>query len=725
MQVLAHTGPSWHSSALATHPHQPLLALAVRTTVLLYTPSGSLEAELRSTGRGCVTSVHFCSAPALTHLLVVGTTNGFVRVFDWESRRVFRTVCEPPSGEVNAVFAARFVPQFPNVLVVVWQGGNVKWFRIEKGGRKIGEFRLPFTHVLGVEVVGGKWDVMLVSGDDDYGGTVVKLDMTKIGRMAIVTRGECIYGMSATAIRSGANERILLAAKGSCAGPPLLFESPDAEKWSLVASQTTQQTDDRKKFNCAVAWCGSDRVITSDPGGLLVTWRLEESLNFTRTDSLQTAHMRQVFAIKRVHGLDCLAFASISMDRTMSVWKMAVFDGVEKWHLNYSSPRVTGPVRSIAFTSRDFHIPEGGGVSSGIAKFISFCHGGAVTVLELSEDEGNCVLVGEIKPFGNLGESDSASMIHSVCTSNHVTDEGASLSAPMFTFVSVDGQVGAIRVNEKREIESFLSKKRKRRPDDHKGAKCMELTSVASDTVVSVAENGDVVEWRLCCGENNKSKVGQRIAITSQNSYSLRAFGEIGSAGRVVLPIRIEHCNEYAFLICCGDGSVAIYSRTGHPLLPPFMTSLQNITCAAFSGRCGLVAVADTTGSLVTFNVRSPSLFQECEATKRAENVQRHDDFREPLTFLSWSPEPDETLLPSPGVGLYLAGITSKGESVVFMSDEQVRIVLRTRLRGHSRNVCLVRWESSNFLLTAGVDGTVRRWNISKQPWPSAGNQGL
>lgn len=658
-------------------------------------------------------------------------------MFDWQTRRIFRKVCEPADGRGEAVFDVRFVEGFGNVLVIVRLGGHVEWFRYEGGvAIGVGEVRLKLKRVLCVEVVLGGTGIMLVGGmTEEKKAVILALDLRKMAAVGVVWSGEdFICNIAVRHEPVGNLGWFLMAINQSARGGLHLLKSIDGLQWSCITSggshleatavERHKSAQDGSHYRCSAVWCGQDRLITSEVDGTFISWRLEESQRLLKTSCDQSTHVRQVFAMRGLAGTDGRAFVSIAMDRTLATWQFELVEGEWRLCLKFRSLRTSGPVRSIALSQSHPQVGEGKGISKKELSFLTYCSRDTITCFSLDAGGRRCEMKGELALFGpndDKRKRDKVSYLGSVILSTEPFIPASEHLRGTAVFGGVDGRLGLIKIAEGR-LEHVISKKRKR----HLGngdLSLVEILLTGRNCAVSIASNGEIVKWALPVCENVQGG-GQAKSITPKNSYSVHELGENDLDIRAIRLVPFQNEDGFAVLLGDSNGSVSMYSPCGEILLSEVNTSLSRIDCMAYQKWRGLVAVADSRGSIATFNIPSLDVNGNPVPTElmHVECLQKQDYSGEVLSYLAWAPIcKDEDANRSCGCskeGIYLAAITTKGESVVFVLDEESRLILRTRLKGHSGKVLSLVWENDHSLFTGGEDGSVRQWDVPRQPWP-------
>lgn len=728
MQVIAHNGPNWHPQALATHPLIPLIAVGVRTTVLLYQPDGTLTAELRVTGRGHVTALSFCTCNALTHLLAVGTSDGFVRVFDWETRRIFRKICEPVGGKGATVFDVRFLARFGNVLMVLRLGGSVEWFRYEGGvAISVGKVKLDVRRVLCAEHILTETEILLVGGvTKGKRGIVLAVDLRKMVVMNEVWSGkDYLFEITVRKEQGERGRQFLMALNQGIRGNVGIMQSIDGVRWTCIASseantaEVEESTKDESQYHCSVVWCGQDTLVSSEGDGGIVVWQVEDSRKLVEKVREQSAHVRQVFAMRELMGGDAQSFASISMDRTIAVWVLTSLEGKWKVHLKFRSLRTSGPVRSLALSQSQPRMNEKG-CPVQKESILTYCSRDVITCVLLNASGDRCEMKGELTLFGsNDGKEKKERVSHlgSFPLNAEALSTDPKRSFDVATLGGVDGRLGLIKITDGR-LEYIISKKRKRQSKSS-DISLKQILLTRCNRAVSIANNGETVEWAFP-GYEQLFEEEQSKSITSRTSYNVDRMAAKDSDIGATCLVPLE--SEDGFSILCGDGNglVSVQSVRDNGPMSMVDTSLSRINCITYHKRHDLVAAADSCGSIATLRMLFSCADHSAVLTEPIIHGQHCPG--ETLGYLAWAPicgdESKDESCECSKEGAYLAAITTKGESIIFILDKDSRLAVRTRLKGHFGKVYSLVWESGHSLLTGGEDGSVRQWNVLRQPWP-------
>lgn len=126
MEILKHAGPNWTRGCAALNYKHDLLAVCVRSSVVLVrAEDGKYMGEIRLPGRTAVRSsaLAFAQARPLEHLLAVGHEDGIVRVYDVHARLVVRNLQIPANDSTGSVAAVCFGAATPNLLFVLRDHG--------------------------------------------------------------------------------------------------------------------------------------------------------------------------------------------------------------------------------------------------------------------------------------------------------------------------------------------------------------------------------------------------------------------------------------------------------------------------------------------------------------------------------------------------------------------------------------------------------------------------
>lgn len=748
MQVLAHTGPNWNPGALDVSQQHRLIAIGSRNTVLLYNYEGQFAAELRAVGRGRVTALRFCRSPTLTHLLIVGTSNGFVRIFDVLARRIFRKVCEPAIASCHgSVFALRFVQRFPNVVLVASSPNKLACWRYENAGelRNLVDERLEFRDMLSVNNVPGYPSLIMVAGvcpHDANVGIVSVVDLASNGTTQVIHRGELIYEVTMTVITPYAMDR--QAKKNKCVAAalssplqryPLIYRTTDGLHWNMCRSRQRQpdpevdSTSGERNatrnggrlavYRCSATWQQQNVLLSSDQRGTILLWKVLNDGRVVRSASRQSAHMRQVFAMVPLCSGN--SFVSISMDRTLAAW---VVTGLEtpfpKIVLKWRSLRTSGPVKTLAVSRLVGNIPKDSNASVKDPEdehtVLSFCcDDNVVTCLDLCSKTSSYSMIGEALPLGSMtGKRKRESINHlapCVLTPNGVLTEKGQESN-LAVFADTQGRLGILKLLDG-QLEFLCSKRRK-------GNSTLRITALNCNarSIISVAKNGELNRWVL----PNSSELRKEYKSSSLQSQTRLLISNRGEQLRSITAssaVQAQGGGKY-FLIGYAGGLVALFSILGKLLLQPICTGMSEVTSISYLEASRVVAIADTEGSVGIFTL-DVALFDRdgpsCENSLDP-TVDIYKVRSERIASIQWSPDTCAFSGNGKAFQHYLSIVSGRCGVSVWAHSVDVGLQLCAELKGHSGTVSSAAWTSERILLTTGADGTIREWNVEKQPKP-------
>ncbi|PXF40779.1 hypothetical protein BWQ96_09489 [Gracilariopsis chorda] len=332
MQILAHNGPNWTRDSLTISA--TTVAIAVRDTVVLYTHDANFFAQLRATGSSArVSSICFCSAPCLTSLLAVATSDGHVRVFDVEARRIFRVIVDgTKQSRKECNTAVRFLPCSPHRLLVVAHQLSV--FELVHSVSLLFHRHLPFVHVHLVEVIPQRSDFVLIAGkDSSHSHSLRVINLYNESDVRVVLTGFPVHDV-AIYHQPMQNNRYVMAVVSAKLSYPMFFTSSDGINWEKKPSMKPFIPDDirtlesydkqakplrSKMLRTAACWDANRTLFTTDPRGTIFAWRIDHDLKMHFLAHRHYAHARQTFTLKSVldHGV-----YSTSMDRTLAQWRL-------------------------------------------------------------------------------------------------------------------------------------------------------------------------------------------------------------------------------------------------------------------------------------------------------------------------------------------------------------------------------------------------------------------
>lgn len=753
MQVVAHSGPNWNPGALAVQPSTGDIAVGVRSTVLLYDFAGRFTGEIRAVGRGRVTALAFCRAPALTHLLAVGTSDGFVRVFDAQTRILFRKVREPTQGKrrEGSVFAIRFVQRFPNVLVVASEPNRICCWRYEDANKVkcVVQKELELQSLSCVECVPGFSRLVLVGGaskDDPSAGTVVVVDISGRESPHVLHKGCVVYDLVVRREegRDGVCE-ILLLMVSAAIRRPFMYTSINGKIWTAItsgnmddAASDTAHSDvldrngsagiknTRSEYRCSGTWCGPSELLTSDSRGTIVHWHMGDSRCLTERGERQSAHTRQVFSMKPLGEKN--EFVSISMDRTIAAWVLLDRGSVEpKIMLKWRTLRTTGQVKALSLSRARCDGRQSTSVRRRkAAETSAICFTTSDNTLTCigSEKSNAYFMIGELTPFGASSSKRKRESI-SLLSPCAIDQDAVSLEGLQTTnlalFASSNKRFGIVKLVDG-QLEFVCTRKQKGQNSSQAPSMvpCIAFSSSGDVAALSVANDGSIQKWLLPNSKESWKESKLTSTFCLGGSFTV-GFGEKTPLASAACIIPGLNQDEPFLLMGYDDGSVALYAPCGKCIVGPVATGLSRLTCIAYQTDSKVLAIADRGGSIAT-SVLDTSLYG-LEAVKREDvvlEIKRHDDLEEGIRYLTWSSSVPQS--GSRAEGSYLVAITDKGNVLVWVCQDGCVVALRAELKGHSGKVNFAVWENDRCLLTAGEDGTIRKWDLTRQPQPRVAN---
>lgn len=773
MQVLAHSGGNWTPGALAVQTGTGIIALAVRGTVLLLADDGAFSGEIRGLGRGRVTSLCFCSAPALTHLLAVGTSEGLVRVYDVETRRICRRVRDAQKSktpDAAAVSALAFIPQCPNLLVIASAARFVQVCRLESDAKVQFMPKVSLTmHIAGlvcVQCIPNHPTKLLVGGQmpNSEGaaschGVLLTIDLQTRAVVSTIEYADGVVhsmsmrrGVSTGAIADTAPE---VAVVSGSTGVPTLFQFRGTEWHSQSSTQHAplnvkkrkishnaaqgrdgnQVSAGRTPYTASLTWISEHLVMCSDATGAISLWHsavFESGLVkvFERPD----AHKRQVFAI--VPRAQDKGFISFSMDRRTRVWSMAPpkrdGDLPNRLCLNWESIGTGGAVQSICLRgdSENWEAKEAS-ISLGLAPTVSStlgvgCGDGTLSVWLLSHKFPSLLkrMFVESVIHGGGGTVTGVATLRAVAL-----DVSQSLPGNGIVFGTSDGRLGiAVSADEPSDFRVLIATPPRRKASGRDTPRRIIAVSAGSlGTALSLDDSGRIRAWNL---SQNSAQSGQndtcfRATPTPKRTVAeaipdmdiITAFGELD----------LGSCDTGKQMLVLGDRRGNIAATTANAkgsvsvsyVLHANDTQCSSITCLSFCSGRSILGAADVKGSIVTVRVDivddkttdDDSVVLTVLCFIRSAHAQL-------VTSISWGVRRCSNSDTASSCDEMLASTGGAGSAVVWVCDASGQITKRAELRGHVGRVLCSVWVTPHTIVTGGEDGTIREWDVDKQPTP-------
>lgn len=702
---------------MSTHPVKPIIALGVRNTVVLYDALGKDIGELRAVGRGRVTCVSFCTAPALFHLLGVGTSAGSVRVIDWEAKRVFCIVSESGS---SPIFSLYFLQRYGNVLVVMRKNGVVEWLKYEDSPnvKSYKWIQLGIGKVTCVDqaVVADKTEVAFIGGECQDGSCSIYA--VHLWKMDFV---HCWNGEGLCNIAYGLRTEFVNALSKQLDGYTAWTEAVSFGDLAVVmsalrvdASRVEPSPEDRngkavrKQYRRCMLQCTSSRIAITDKKGTISIWDYSSGNDgeLKEVFTIENAHLLQVLALKPVRGIYGVSFVSISMDRTMATWGFQSERGTGELFLRFRSARTNGPVRCLSCSSsRRNDIPSNQEDNNVL---VSFSTRDIISILELDSDGQRKAVREEIRPFAFWNGEVGGNAVMSVKCTHLAQQEGEESLSEYILLVGLrNGRIG-VNFSGHDRLEYNKPKKRKRSPDWHKTNAFEILTYVPqSHHAVSISGSGILYEWEIIRDQVKKKSQGYehgKPQLEKQFHLSACFRDHVGIAAFCVNVAR-----EFTFMVCFYNGCIAELSSCGHVLTELIPTEVLEVSCICNLSGTRLIALGTKRGSVCCLRIPTGDELQEI--TLEGPSVSIGSDS---IQTLLWAPHRKDSR--SEKFDVYLAVKTVKGDVYVLECEDNLKLKLLVRIKGHMGRISCMDWENENVIITGGEDGSIRRWDITAQP---------
>lgn len=502
MEVVRHGGANWARGCAAADVSGALLAVAVRSSVvLLRAADGGFVGEVRQLGRGAprALALAFAHAPALAHLLAVAYDDATWRVFDADTRRLVRSGGGAAGGAGGGgkrggrrdVAAICFGADTPNLLFVALSCGEVDVYDLSESPSGEGGTRIQKTRTLRiadvvrsvkcVSSVRGSPAVLLVGGEragdkNASTGVVAAIDVRDASvKSSLDHPAGSVDSLSVYLNSNLAYVAFVSSADGKPEGAALLnggqlaLVSGDASNKGLGKATSKSQ---RKKSNAPtsmvswMSWPKADEcfLVNSLVCGGLQLWRIgrDKPVLTLRTELVaRSAHGRQVFAIVPLpceDGASNFRFVTASMDRTLVGWVSAGSTLERAW----TSSGCGGYVQAVdvynvpatdemlqAWLAVDNMTPStycGSLVASGFGD-------GSIAVDYSSDDQAHQPIMRRVlhyrlppAPSGRSCAVVSVKFLHHSVGSALSVNSVAQHCALLVIFCTVDGQIGCIDV---------------------------------------------------------------------------------------------------------------------------------------------------------------------------------------------------------------------------------------------------------------------------------------
>lgn len=723
MQLIAHGGPTWSPNGVDTQPSTGQTAVAVGRTVVIYAADGTFEAELRATGQGRVNSVSFCRDPALTHLLVVSTSERFIRIFDVTTRRIFRSVWDASSSKsgVNApLFATRFVPRAPFLLFVVFHSGDWRVLRIDSSLPTVAcKGRLSVDAVQSVADLVSLPNMLFITTVHQSRGVVHAFRINGDGSFEVrpVYDGKVCQNLAIIHSNDQKSKLLHIALVSSQCSTPQFYTSTDGYDWQLRGEDIDQQAGTGETGNrngkgaptirISCNWLDSGDLITSDARGTLIAWRVSEESQLQELCRREGAHMRQVFAVSSVGGRSCI---TISMDRTVAAWQL---DGLDRDQpallLRWRTLRSNGPVNMLAVSP----VPQGRGKEGDYILSYNTCSGALVSLLVEEDDrrKSHCVVLGEVGVFGSVLGKRGRHKISHIAPIPQMQggilgreDNADRVEAGQIgIYKGSDGQVGVLCISDDGVVRKVCKRAKSGKPAYSK--KIPEgKTWTCNEHIISIDAQGHVKTIEI---ENGDTDGEGRGGAVKMNEREIAVVKDLKRDVPITAVCAMYPANNEAeYLVGDANGVVRVCGLSACRTIE-LSGGISKILCVAFDAASSTVALADGNGQLLTFDMKTAG-----DSTRCACKVTKLNKLRA-VWKMKWSPS--QRGVHSDEGGKYLVTISKNGDVLIWEWGDDV-LRERAQIKEHVGMVNEAVWTCSDGLLTAGDDGTVRRWSISKLP---------
>lgn len=739
MQIVAHTGPNGNVAALAAQSHQSLVAIAVRNSVLVYQTSADFVAQIRAVGRGTVAALAFCPTRSLDHLLAVGTTQGFVRIFDVQTRRIVANLLQPPPTHPS-IIALRFVPTLPNVLLIASADASITAYRYDAPAPvRLSHLSLAhcFSALFVMHCIPGKAPLVVVAGRAKHPPDSGMLAFVRLGKhpnvlSQFVVSDRPVHDISLRVRNHAADGTLysLVAISGSHA-LPMLFTSKDAQTWLFRNQQAVVHDADiergkrsrntcptegkRGNYRAAVSWCDDHTVLASDAKGTLNLWRYDSSETFVMKTSHKHAHMRQVFAIVPTgcNGFYC----SISMDHSLAAWRIdALTSSTPNVTLMWRTIGTAGSIRSLAISdvSSSLYGHDPTSQVSVFDRIISFTSSDCkIMCIAWNKHTDRYAVAGVVSPSASSsGKRKRTSISYLVEYNKTVNEDPYDLAQDAYIalFGSDDGMVGVLGYCDGRLAFT-----------EYKGARAEKVKSwrLVTDpvgtnhNVLSVDCSNKIEAWRVpqtAFQVVAKRSKAQKTESTKRQVVFRKASADITA----ICPLSSNINDDYLLLMGAKNGKLSIVSQSDPYPLKEIDSGLASVTSIACSEDLHTVAVSDLKGGLAVFHMDvAPNKDQDKQVLSRKHIVL--DACKTPISLLSWSKIGNSEQLEEQNA-VFLVSVPEKGDALIWQCNPDGSLTKRAELKGHYGPIRSVAWFSNTHIFTGGDDGTVRRWHIDSQP---------
>lgn len=756
MHVLAFRGPNWTSEATDVSENGETIAIATGRTVMLYERNGTCTAEIRATGRGRVSSLAFCKAKALTHLLAVLTTDAVIRLFDVYSRRIVRNVSDGRPATMDnfqgTPFAVRFVPNAPHIIFLLSTTGNWITFRIDtvqativsKGCLSIEKVTSVTTDAQRVFVSckAAESSVVFSLSPPTSCRKPPSKDFFSVNPILCKTRTDDI-----SISKDGTRFAIMSSGLPAPIIRPLSNEIQDeigVDKNGDIEGQASGQAQEKVGIRACVAWVSASHVVSSNARGSLTLWYVDNNELMPRqiANRLQ-AHIRQVLCIRVVQHTEMDAYANerphfvtTSADNTIALWMLqGDRKGDISFKLVWRTARVQGPIHQLVFKHETPAVrDEARENCNGV---LTFATAGTLTSMRMKShnplaNEGPswmqlAEIIGEVSlPTTNMNalgkrnrdgragrktnKANSAENAKNNTGTIHVNESAGirlSLAEGDCNLLAVyrrDGDdMGVIRCTDDKIVTQPAYKQ------THDISKCRVIQKsiwpVAGGFVT--VRNREMIHQSII--ESNHGNENERLTSFEQ---ILAVLPDNADASAITAVTKVS-CSSELMVMCTaqciwlsklGEVSRKLLDLQTRRIVP----NNSHLTAAAVGG--DTLAVGTSDGRLF---ISPPGINEGAIHRKSIEEGTWGTATlgRTAITQLKWSWD-----------GEILACVVAGNDLSIWRRtvNEQVKTSVQMeeygRIKEHLGGVNVVAWTSLRTLVTAGEDSTLRLWNVMRLP---------
>jgi WD domain, G-beta repeat len=742
MDVLRHAGGNWSRGAAAASADGALIAVAVRSSVMLVRATdGGFVGEVRQPGRPAPrsTALTFAAAPGLRHLLAVGADDGAVRVYDVHTRRLVRIALQP--RENSPVAALCFGADTPDLLFVA-SPCRVTVCELASLSGSCGD-------VAAAVVATTSWDM-----PEDLRSPTCLVSATGFPSILFVGggRGRGAGAVAAVNVRTGVAIALVRHTPGPVHAIDVLEHAvvgrafvafvsgssgvPSMAVWYQQQFTVCNEVTDicgaastkGQEMSASLSWLPSGILVCSKACGGLQLWHCNAAHRLVAVagGTLEQAHSRQVFAVCRLASvgdegailndgssageLPRYSFATVSMDRRMCAWSCASNSARSTIRMEWEAVGYGGHVQAIACRRLKAveYLAYWLGVAGDGVLVATGCRDGYIyldycadcespptiarTVLQyrLPRATGGvavtvtclCFSVLSCESGGDPGEDGELAFLHAGLSDGRLACLvlGHGTSKNVTAILSSESQTREMRRSPRSVVETISSIA----PYVEGGSTCL----------LCITSSGRLVRWKVSFSGSKKQQ-----AVTIQKTTELTTWQKKVDDGRFAEGYGRMSCatttNDGDHLVVIGTSSGCVFvfdlsdSISGDAVTKAShgMPCISTIACNASGDR---VAIASADGAVAVLTRHGCALalsWSQLSAHARG------------VSSLNWH-------------AFRLLSTSDDGSARVFSADDGEAVVLR----GHGGRVLAGAWLSEQIVLTGGEDCSLRMWDINRQP---------